>query len=230
MKIAMNNIDKQETRQRLLETAGEIFAEKGFRVATIREICKRAKANIAAVNYYFGDKERLYVAVLRHTFTVANEQHPLGDELTENAGPEERLRSFVRAYLLRLLDSSRHIWHGKLIAREISEPTAALSLVVDEMVHPSLGLLTEIVRDFLGESISVETVKLYVRSILGQCLFYFHFRSIIEMLNPDCEFTREKIEQFADHICNFSLPALHALREAELARAGIERALSPKIQ
>ena len=218
MKIAGNNIEKQETRQRLLETAGEVFAEKGFRIATVREICKRANANIAAVNYHFGDKERLYVAVLRHTFTVANEKHPLSCELTENANPEERLRIFVSAYLIRLLDSSRHLWHGKLIAREISEPTPALSLIVDEMVHPSLGLITAIIRDFLGEAVPMDTVKLYVRSVLGQCLFYFHFRSIIEMLNPDCEFTREKIEQFAEHICNFSLPALYALREAELAR------------
>lgn len=218
MKTTMNNIEKQETQQRLLETAGEVFAEKGFRVATVREICKRAAANIAAVNYHFGDKESLYIAVLRHTFAVANEKHPLSSGLNDNASPEERLRSFVRAYLLRLLDSDRHLWHGQLIAREISEPTPALSQIVDEMVHPSLGLITAIVRDFLGESVPVETVKLYVRSILGQCLFYFHFRSIIEMLNPGCDFSKEKIEQFADHIYNFSLPALHACRKAELPR------------
>jgi len=219
MKIISSHIEKQETRQRILETAGEIFATKGFRVATIREICNRSKANIAAVNYHFGDKERLYVAVLRHTFAVANEKHPLSSELTKDLDPEERLRIFVRTYLIRLLDSSGHLWHGKLIAREISDPTPALSQVVDEMVHPSLGLITEIVKDFLGESVPAETVMLYVRSILGQCLYYFHFRSIIEMLNPDCEFTREKIVQFADHICNFCLPALYALREEELIRA-----------
>ena len=212
MKPIVDHAEKQETRQRLLETAGEIFAEKGFRVATVREICKHAGANIAAVNYHFGDKERLYIAVLQQTFAVANEQYPLNRALAENASPEERLRSFVSAYLLRLLDSGRKSWHGKLIAREISEPTPAFSLVVDEMVHPSLELITAIVRDFLGESVPVEMVKLYVRSILGQCLFYFHFRSIIEMLNPDCVFTREKIEQCAEHICNFSLPALQEFR------------------
>ncbi|MGA9754367.1 MAG: TetR family transcriptional regulator, partial [Desulfobaccales bacterium] len=53
-----------ETRQRLLEAAGEVFAKKGFRNTTIREICRRARANLAAVNYHFGDKERLYLAVL----------------------------------------------------------------------------------------------------------------------------------------------------------------------
>ena len=42
-------------RERLLEAAGEIFAEHGFRNTTVREICKRADINLAAVNYYFRD-------------------------------------------------------------------------------------------------------------------------------------------------------------------------------
>ena len=53
-----------ETRRRLLDAAGEVFAEKGFAKATVREICQKAEANIAAVNYHFGDKEKLYAAVL----------------------------------------------------------------------------------------------------------------------------------------------------------------------
>ena len=56
----MNGKDKTpETRERLLEAAGEVFAERGFREATVRGICKRANANNAAVNYHFGEKEEL---------------------------------------------------------------------------------------------------------------------------------------------------------------------------
>ena len=54
-----------ETRRQLLEAAGEVFAEAGFRDATVREICRRAGANIAAISYHFGDKEKLYAEVLR---------------------------------------------------------------------------------------------------------------------------------------------------------------------
>jgi len=201
-------IDTHETRQRLLEAAGEVFADKGFRAATVREICRRAEANVAAVNYHFGDKERLYIAVLNHAFSVANEKYPLDGGLVPGAGPEECLRAFVRAYMLRLLDSGRRVWHGKLIARELFEPSAALSVIVDEMVSPLLGQLIDIVRGFLGQSAEEETVKLHARSILGQCLFYFNSRSIIEMMNPTLVFDREKIEELADHVCEFSLPAL----------------------
>ena len=54
------------TKTRLLEAAGEEFADKGFEGATVRVICDRAGVNLAAVNYHFGDKEHLYVQALLH--------------------------------------------------------------------------------------------------------------------------------------------------------------------
>ena len=59
------------TRDKLIEAAGHVFAERGYRAATIREICRRAGANVAAVNYTFGDKMGLYTEVLRHSVRAA---------------------------------------------------------------------------------------------------------------------------------------------------------------
>src|SRR5215475_15617031 len=89
---------RTDTRQRVLEAAGEVFAARGFRAATVREICQRAKANLAAVNYHFGDKERLYAAVLQYTFHCA-EPYPLDLGLGGEASEEERLRAFIRSHL-----------------------------------------------------------------------------------------------------------------------------------
>src|SRR3712207_5289373 len=101
------------TRQRLLEAAGEVFAEAGFRAATVREICTRAGANVAAVNYHFGDKERLYTEVLKYAHRCAIVKYPPGMGLAPEAPAEQRLRGFVMSFLSRMLDDGRPAWHAK---------------------------------------------------------------------------------------------------------------------
>src|SRR5258706_7317681 len=105
----MTNKDQTpETRQRLLEAAGEVFAEHVFRDATIREICERAKANIAAVHYHCGDKEELYAAVFSYARSCA--VAGFDQQVPSVAPPEERLRIFVRAVLTRFFDEGRPAW------------------------------------------------------------------------------------------------------------------------
>ena len=62
-----------ETTQRLLAAATEVFAEVGYRAATLREICRRGQANLAAVNYHFRDKEHLYAAVVEAAVAAAGD-------------------------------------------------------------------------------------------------------------------------------------------------------------
>src|SRR5215468_11060244 len=81
-----------DTRRRLLEAAAEVFAEDGFRTATIQRICRRAGANIAAAHYHFGGKAELYAAV----FEYAEHQRDKHDPMQADGGPDapadERLR------------------------------------------------------------------------------------------------------------------------------------------
>jgi TetR/AcrR family transcriptional regulator, regulator of cefoperazone and chloramphenicol sensitivity len=198
---------RMETRQRLLEAAGEVFAARGFRAATVREICQRAQANLAAVNYHFGDKERLYAAVLQYTFHCA-EPFPLDLGVGVEATVEERLRAFIRSHLFSLLAEGRPAWHRKLIAREMAEPTQALETVVDQMIRPEAELLMAIVRDVLGPDAHPQRVWQCASSIIGQCLFYYHARPVITRLDPAQTFTPEALAQLVDHITHFSLAAL----------------------
>src|SRR5882672_11964256 len=108
-----------DTRQRLLDAAGEVFAEHGFRKATVRDICRRAGANVAAVNYHFRDKEHLYGQVLAYCGRCALEKYPPGGGTSPDAPARDRLAAFIRNYLDRLLDEGRPAWHGQLIAREV---------------------------------------------------------------------------------------------------------------
>src|SRR6266478_1289143 len=113
----------RDTRQRLLEAAGEVFAERGFRDATIQDICRRADANIAAVHYHFADKERLYRTVIQYAEGCAGDSPPA--DIAPDTPAEKRLRGHIESFLLRLLDEGHPAWLFYLLARGISQHTPA---------------------------------------------------------------------------------------------------------
>jgi AcrR family transcriptional regulator len=203
---------QEDTRQQLLEAAGEVFAEQGFRAATVREICRRAAANVAAVNYYFGGKEGLYTEVLRLAHHCSVAKYPPNMGLAAGAAPAERLHAFVRSFLWRIFDQGQPSWHGKLMSREMVEPTAALDSLVEENVRPRAELLESIVRALMGPGARAEDVRLASMSVVAQCLFYFHSRPVIERLYPQQSYAPKDIERLADHITRFSLAALAGWR------------------
>ncbi len=208
----MTNLKRSlQARQDLLDAAGEVFAEKGFAKATVREICDRAGANVAAINYYFRDKEGLYREAIKHWSKISRQKYPPDLDLGANATAEQRLEAFIRSLLFRILDKSRPGWHGKLMTREMVEPTAALDDLVESVYRPMNERLRQIVKELSGGRLSKSEVQLCMRSILGQCLFYRHARPVIERLDPGERFEMSDVERFASHIAQFSLRAIKAL-------------------
>lgn len=203
------------TKERLLEAAGQVFAQRGFRQATVREICERAGANVASVNYHFGDKERLYVETLKYGAHVALAKFPPDAGLREGAPADEALYVFVLSFLRRFLEMGVPGWHGKLCAREMMEPTVALDDLVREVIAPLSRRLHEIVRALLGPKASEERVRLAQLSVVGQCLLYHLNRPILERLFGSRVMTGREIEQLARHITEFSMGALRHLRRME---------------
>lgn len=200
------------TRGRLLETAGRLFARKGFRGATVRDICKAARANVAAVNYHFGGKSGLYTQAIRYWAEIAGQRHRF-DAGIAAATPEQRLRVFVLAFMRRLLDEDRPSWHGWLIARELAEPTRALDGIVRDFYRPTVRQLQAILGELTGRRPDEGPVRMAAFSILGQCLYYHHARQVIPKLAPDIDVGRD-VERIADHITRFSLAALRPVRRS----------------
>lgn len=202
-----------DTRARLLEAAGEVFAELGFRATTVREICRRAGANIAALHYHFGGKQEMYEAVLADTARQALERYPIGGGAPLDAPAPVRLEAFVRNYLERLLDEGRPAWFGQLLAREMFEPTSALDKLAAEFARPQFERLRGIVSELLGAAASEPLVRRCCMSIVGQCLFYKHARPMMERLIPDQRLGPSDRAELASHITRFSLAAVRGLRE-----------------
>lgn len=197
------------TKDRLLQAAGEEFAEKGFECARIRAICDRAQANVAAVNYHFGDKEQLYVqAVLEaHRCGIG-----AGEEFEDVSGePAEQLRGFIRHFLGRIL--ALHVpddWRHRLVTREMLHPTSASDVLIREAIRPRFERLVGILRQFCPEA---EERKLHALafSVIGQCLHYKMARPIAERLVGEAGVRALDLDFLTDHIASFCLAALGVL-------------------
>lgn len=203
------------TEKRLLEAAGEVFAEHGYRAATVRQICEKAAANIAAVNYYFGDKEGLYKAVLRSVPDDQARKYPAYLGLDARASAETKLRAYVQSLLLRVFDEGRPGWHAKIIARELIEPSHAFDNLLEEFARPLHQELCSIVSQLLGPRACDEAVRLCALSVLSQCVYYRNARSVVSRLYPQQKYGIEDIGRLADHITDFSLGALRSYRRNE---------------
>ena len=208
-----------DTRERLLEAGGAVFSEVGFRAATVRDIVQRAGANLSAVNYHFGDKEGLYAAVLQHFAKESLDKHPPHGGLHPNAPPEEQLRAFVRSFLLRIFDQGHQAVHGKMMAREMIEPTAALGRIIEQIIRPLYGRLCALVRALAASGVTGPQVESAAKSIVGQCLFYKHCAPVIRHLEGRLPDLRD-IDAVADHIVAFSVAGIRGLAPARRKGAG----------
>lgn len=198
------------TRARLLEAAAQQFADHGFHHATVREICRKADANVAAVNYHFGDKWGLYSATLKHWIGVSLEKFPLLMGVSPDAPAIERLRGFVEGSLSRMLDTGSAGWHGRLMAREMVEPTEAFDQLVQETLRPMSELLHSIVRDLIGRDVDEVTVRSCAMSVIGQCCFYKHSREVVTRLIGADVYGGDFVKTTTAHITRFSIAGIRA--------------------
>jgi AcrR family transcriptional regulator len=196
-----------DTRQRLIDAAGAIFAEKGYEAASVRDICQQAAANIAAVNYHFGDKKSLYVAAVRHAQSCADSENP---EISwpDDMPPVERLRAYILTMLELKLKVDKPAWHLGIMLREMAFPTDACAAVVEDYVRPMANGMRAILLDLLGKDFPEEQGNMIGFSIVGQVLFYYVHQPVIRLLIGADAHDALSVQKLADHIANFSLAAM----------------------
>ena len=204
-----------DTKQSLIDAAAQVFAEKGFAQATVREICSRAKANIAAVNYYFRDKEQLYAETLRRAHCMRLEEVP-PPQWPLDTPPEEKLYGFIRVMVERLADQESPPWFMQLMLREMLQPSAAGYELVREFIRPQFELLLGIITEIVGPDVPEMRRHMIGFSIVGQCLYYKIGRHIALTLVGEEEFRQYDLDRLSQHIFEFSRAALHGLRQNTL--------------
>ena len=207
---------ERSTKDRLMRAAVEVFAAKGFLAATVREICQAAGTNVAAVNYHFGDKEKLYAAVLWQVFSDHQRVKDFSGADGDGLKPEERLAELIRAEVRYLYqDKSQKECSGQhfsLFLMEMAHPSPFLGEVVERFIRPDQEKMLSLLRDLLGPETPGAVLERCSDSLWGQILHHIFIWPIDAHLNPGRPHPSQDTDELAEHIITITQGGLAALK------------------
>ena len=205
--------DDQATRDRLLSHGARLFAERGFKKVTVREISTAAKANVASVNYYFGDKMGLYAEVVEQCLTALEETTAKAIAAGQGADPETQLRAFVRVFVERLLDPRPGTIAQQLMMHEMSDPTPMLDVIARRVMRPRLSYLCKVVGALMNRPPADRAVVNSAASVQAQCLMT---KMLPSMTRMNVGFVDQpNAAELAEHIARFSLAGIRQLSQGD---------------
>jgi AcrR family transcriptional regulator len=199
------------TKERLLNEAEALFAQRGYHAVSVREITATARCNLGAVNYHFGNKQNLYLEVFRtrwvtrarrlHEFFRRSLAGQISPSLTTLIG------ALAQAFLEGPLSDQERQRHYQLMARELSQPTEAFKLVAEEVMKPFLKELADMVRPVIPQGMGEERLMLNLLSIFA-IVIHFNFARVAITQITGRDYDAGFKAQLVDHIVKFSLDGL----------------------
>jgi AcrR family transcriptional regulator len=205
--------EDQATRERVLAVAAELFAERGFKKVTVREISAAATANVAAVNYYFGDKMGLYTEVVERCLATLEETTSKAIAAGQGADPETQLRAFVRVFVERLLEPRPGTHAQQLMMHEMSDPTPMLEVIARRVMRPRLSYLCKVIGALMNRPPADRVVVNSAASVQAQCLMT---KMLPSMTRLNIGFVEQpNASELAGHIVRFSLAGIRELSQRD---------------
>lgn len=193
------------TRDRVLAEAARLFAERGFNKVTVREICIAAKANVASVNYHFGDKIGLYTEIVQQGLGAMGEEPRKPAE--SGGAPEARLGAFVKEMLEQLLAPGQDSHVQQLLMHEMADPTPMFEHIAKGVMRPRLSYLCKLVGELMERPPADRVVVNAAASVQAQCL--------MAQVTSRTMAKATSINELADHITRFSLAGIRELGQRD---------------
>lgn len=126
----------EQVKERLLDAAEKLFTEKGYDRTNVRDLTAEAGCNIAAVNYHFGGKDKLYIEMFRRNqlnLIKAQTENIKRVLAMENATLEDLIRVVAKKHFEELEEGTDKPSVLKLLVREILEPHLTEEIIPREM-------------------------------------------------------------------------------------------------
>jgi len=206
--------DGLDTQDKLLKAASAVFADKGYQNTTVAEISRCAECNVASVNYHFGSKDALYIAVWKNAFAEAMQMYPPDGGLTAEAPPDEKLRALVYSHLHRILDDGRLGYAGKILLQEMAQPTEVIHMVRHEVIGHIREHTRSIIKELLGPEGSDQDINFCEMSVIHQCLAIGFRKGRLPPHMAPKKLTAEFIDALVNHITRFCLAGIASVRES----------------
>ncbi|WP_432735336.1 TetR/AcrR family transcriptional regulator [Maridesulfovibrio sp. FT414] len=203
----------QNTKKRILKAAGKEFFTKGFKAATVRDICAEADANVAAVNYHFGDKRKLYLQVLNMWMNEMMSHLSTQEEQFLSLSPKEKLRIYVHNELRALCifddpEKKRKRKIRLLLEEYVSEDCDPELFKCHDIVEEKV--LFPLVREILHPLEDSHILEQACMAASG--VLVHHFLAIIHYPEGEIE-SEDKLEFLTDFYTNFILGSLKGIKD-----------------
>jgi len=203
---------KTDTREQLLETAGQVFSEKGYAGATGKEICERSGANAAAVVYHFGGMENLYKEVIHEARRRLAPSEALAVAVARQTDPKSKLTAFIGLLAGRLAGPLSSTWAVRLISREMISPTPIFDEIRNKEMRGRAAILRGIISELTQlpeDHPAVARACINIMAPFGVMLLITPQR--IERTFPVLSFGPEGMDELTHHMVEFALGGLEAI-------------------
>jgi AcrR family transcriptional regulator len=206
------------TRAQLIEAAGQLFAEQGVDRVTGQAICRRARANSAAIVYHFGGMAGLRQAVLAEAQRRLITTEALAAAAAAEHDPRRKLQAVLGLIVHTLASPASKSWAAQLFSREFVAPSAAYGHTHDRVLAGRARLLGGIVSALTGLPPRDPAVARACISIMAPCAVLLLFnRRKLSRLMPGMVVTRRAAPQIIRHLTTFALGGLQNIVRSRAA-------------
>lgn len=174
----------KETKEKLLQTAIELFAKHGINGVSTRMLAKESGVNLSSINYYFGGKQKLYDAVLESIIEkisafIASKRAPL---LETQLPPNEEFKVFIGNMIDFLCSNAISNAQAEIVIKEIIQPSGVYNQLYAQVIEPMHKRLTTLVMQ--TTTLTEQEAIIQVHCLMGQAVnFKIHKHALLRRLN-----------------------------------------------